>query len=117
MPEYTLYNATTGAITSRIFVSEQDLNINIPEGQQYIPGYYDALEYYISNGVPLKKQKMNVTISGNTISGLPIPSVATIEGQSYTITDGVMILDTTMPGPYKVHLSSVPYLDYEVTIS
>lgn len=116
MPQYTLYEAATGRITRMMAVPDHDLAANLSLDEQYICGWYSNLTHFVKDGVAVEKQQMLVSVSGHTISNLPIPCNANIEGIDYTITDGELTLAAAMPGPYTVRLSAVPYLSEDVVI-
>jgi len=52
-----------------------------------------------------------------TISGLPIPCTATLDGVDTIITDGVILFKIDFPGTYQIIITSFPYIPktFEVT--
>lgn len=79
-------------------------------------GHWDT--DYVLDGVITQRPANPSTISGMKISNVPNPSTVTIDGVNpTTVTDGEVDLAFTLPGTYKVVVSSWPALDavFEVT--
>jgi hypothetical protein len=112
----TIYDPETGAIRKVVTAPQDCLALNVLPGEVFIDGYYDPRTHYVLDGEAAEKQPMTPVINGLTVSGLPIPCTARIEGQTYTITDGALELDADMPGPYEVTLEAVPFLPCKVVI-
>lgn len=116
MREVTYFKIATGEIIACLLGNDYEVEANLPEGGDYIEGTYPPSKYYIANGNAVERQQMEIIISGNLISGLPIPCTARIEGVPYEVADGELELNANLPGPYRVRLSAVGYLDKEVII-
>jgi hypothetical protein len=115
MVTFTIYDAT-GALGAIISCPDVDADANTPPGCSRIDGAWDGRVYWISSGEPTLRTPMAPVVAGRTISNLPIPCVATIEGVRYTIDDGVLELSAALPGPYVVSLDAVPFLPCEVVV-
>lgn len=112
---YTFYN-TTGAIEANLHCTYQDLLLNPREGCTAVLGKYEHATHYFDKGFPKLRTKMQPTVMGRTISNLPIPCKAEIEGTVYDITDGSLELDVNLPGPYTIKFTAVPHLDETVIV-
>jgi len=58
--------------------------------------------------------KAQITADGAdtvTITGLPVPCVATIDGTDYSVDDGSLTFATTEPGLHEITIVAWPYLD------
>jgi hypothetical protein len=117
MMRFSLYDQVTGEIAANISCLEIDANANTPPGYERIDGTWDAKTYYVADGVVTLCAPMAPSVTGTTISDLPIPCKARIEGQIYEVDDGVLELEPDYPGPYTVYLTAVGYLPCEVTVS
>lgn len=115
MPAFTFYESD-GRITYNVSSSFEDIAINPQWGDKYVEGTFYPADYYISLGQAVAKQEFTPTINGNTVSNLPIPCKAWIEGTEYDIPDGVIELDANLVGPYTIKITSVQYKDKEVTV-
>jgi hypothetical protein len=116
IPSITIYDPSTGAILRVVTGPEDCLAINVFPGEVFIEGRCDGQTQYVANGTAADKQPMTPVVTGSTITNLPIPCTARIEGVPYEIADGVLELDADMPGPYEITLEAVPYLTCKVTI-
>lgn len=54
---YTIYHAESGKVISLITCPPDMLYLNIPEACLYIEGTFPSLDFYINEGVPVKKSK------------------------------------------------------------
>lgn len=117
MPVFSFYDET-GQIKAQVLCDKNDLKNNM-HGDAYIEGdaLLDAHTVYVATGgVVANKLVMTPVVSGMTISGLPTPCTAIIEGAAYQVTDGTLDLSANLPGPYTVLLKAGPYLDAKVTV-
>jgi len=69
----------------------------------------DDTKFYIVNDSVTPRPTFSESISGTVISNLPIPTTVRTNGSSYTIDDGSAELSFSLPGTYRVYLSSFPY--------
>lgn len=114
---FSLYKIQTGELVGIVSCQQETVDLNTPTDCGRIAGSWDGTQYWVENGKPAKKVEMLPIISGLTISNLPIPCTAFIEAARYEITDGVLELSPSLPGPYEVRLEAVPYLSKTVTVA
>lgn len=112
----TLYKSD-GSIQGVLSCPDEYLAQNVPHDCEYIEGGFDGDEYYIRDGAARPKQEMSPTVSGLTVTGLPIPCTAIVEGLSYTVTDGEFEFSSNLPGPYAVLFRALAYKDWTGTLS
>ena len=115
---YIIFNKSTGEI-SRSVVSTLDLvQYELSEYEDYIEHIrVDDTLYYVVNKNITPRPTFSERILGTTVDNLPIPTTVTTNGNSYTITDGSAELSFSLPGTYKVYLSSFPYQDKVVEVT
>ena len=116
MVTFTAYLTATGQIEVVISCPDVDADANTPAGCARIAGAWDGRIYWVDDGAPAMRAPMAPVVSGRTVSNLPIPCTTTIEGVEYLITDGVLELSATLPGPYVVLFEAVPFLPCEVVV-
>lgn len=116
METFTTYRPS-GEIVATITCPSVDVESNTPVDCQRIEGFWNGAKYWVENGEPVEKVEMEPIVFGLTISNLPIPCTAYIEAARYEITDGVLELNPSLPGPYQVRLEAVPYLSKTVTVA
>ena len=75
----------------------------------HIEGIFRADTYYISGGVAKERREMLLTVNGLTITGIPIHSKVTINGESFEVDDGSV--EITRPGSMPVHVQ-VDHINY-----
>lgn len=109
----TVYNTATGEI-EMLWSGGPTLQ----DGQDYITEHYDPGEYYILDGVPTARPTQSTTLTGTTLSGMPIPCALHAGGEVFEITDGEAELTVLLPGTYPLLVRAWPYKDWtgEVTV-
>lgn len=115
-----VYDLNSGNILRFIEAPESMITYQYTEGTEGIvlySGIISDMEFYILNETVTPRPTFSESISGTTISGLPIPTTVLVEGIPYTITDGSAELVFSLPGTYKIKLSSFPYQDKEVEVT
>lgn len=89
---------------------QQSLGQSIMEGEGG-PGHY------VADGEIIAREENPATVSGTTISGLPIPSTLKIGTETYVVDDGEADLDLTYPGTYRVEITTLRHLPKTVEIT
>ena len=77
-------------------------------------GPVDSSEYYVTDkSVVTERPILEPTITtgsgGFCISGLPVPSTVTVDGETYTVDDGVFEFETPIHATFKLTIDSWPY--------
>lgn len=115
----------TGRIVSAGGCPPDDLEAQRPpEGCGRGLGLADPASQYVSNGKVTSRptlpafDKTAVKVGEKAIiSGLPNPTVVTVNGLSHTVSDGEFVLTGTSPGRFRIAVSAWPYLDYVEVIT
>lgn len=115
MSDFTFYNPD-GRITWVVKASLDDIALNSQWGIDYIEGAYYASTHYVKDGAAMAKQDYTPTVLGNFVGNLPVPCEVEIEGTSYHVDDGAVVLTANLTGPYTIKIKSLTHLDKEVTI-
>lgn len=114
---YIIYDIASGSILKSLSCPEDMIELQIDDSTSYIEHErVDDSKFYIVNDTVVPRPTFSESVSGTTISGLPIPTTVIAEGTPYTITDGSAELSFSLPGTYKVRLSSFPYQDKDVEV-
>lgn len=76
--------------------------------------HVSASEYYVTDDDSvIKRPVLEPTITsgsdGFTLSGLPVPCVVTVDGETYTVDDGVFEFETPIRSTFKITIDSWPY--------
>jgi len=116
---YVIYTINTGEITRNIVCPESTIQLQVKSGEDYIENIdiVDDTLFYIVNETATPRPTFSESVLGTTISNLPIPTTVRTNGNSYTVTDGSAELSFSLPGTYKVYLSSFPYQDKVVEVT
>jgi len=115
---YVVYITNSGEITKNIVCPESTIQLQLTSEENYIQNIdvVDDTKFYIVNETVTPRPTFSESVSGTTISNLPIPTTVRTNNSSYTITDGSAELSFSLPGNYKVYLSSFPYQDKVVEV-
>lgn len=109
----SIYNVATGEITM-LWSGGPDLDA----AQGSVLGHHDPAEYYILDGVETSRPTQSTTLTGTTLSNLPIPCILHAGGEVFEITDGEAELSVLVPGTYPLLVQAFPHKDWtgEVTV-
>ena len=115
---FTIYNLTTGALGTAYDVLAIDAEANTPAGFDRIDGRHDPQTHYVVDGAVVEKSTAAPTVSGLSVTGLPVPCHVVIlpDGDEVIVDDGSLEVDADMPGPYRLFVRSVTHLDFWVTL-
>ena len=97
-----------------ILVQQQAQNLGLSFAR--VPQPVSLEENYVSAGDVTARPDCPATLEGSQLTGLPVPSVITINGVAYPCGDETAELEFDQPGSYQVVVSAWPYLDKEFTI-
>lgn len=73
--------------------------------------------HYVLNGVLTAKTAMTPTVTGTTISNLPIPCHVESNGGAWDVDDGVAELSYAQNGTYAVTITSPKHLTFKTTVT
>lgn len=104
---YTKYKIDTGEIIQALTVPD-DFIPPVDEGEAMYSGYFTDDKYYFSNGNPVERQEMEISVSGNIIQNIPEDSILTIGDADYVISDGTLEYEN-LPGTYSFEVKNFPY--------
>ena len=116
MREVSLHDSTgrIHTLLSGDAVGIQNTLDNIPDG--WVEGSWDTHTKYVSDGEVLDRPLNPATLSGLTLSNVPVPATLQIGNQFYECDEPTVELEFNLPGTYVVKLFSWPYLDKEFTV-
>lgn len=72
---------------------------------------------YVSNNVVINRPINPASLFGTTISNLINPSIVSINGKPYMVTDTIVDLTFPKAGKYEIIVSCWPYLDANFTVT
>ena len=103
--------------TGRILGSEYHSSADGGQETCALQGYYDPeLFYYDCIAKKARgRPKMDIHVSGNTITGLPSPCTVNVrrDSQTYRVDDGEFTYETPLHGEYDVTVRSFTYIDWK----
>lgn len=114
---YIIYDLS-GKIIKSISCPPEMIETQLLSSNYYIEGgRVDDSRFYIQNQQVVPRPTFSESITGTTISNLPIPTTIVIDDTPYTIDDGSAELSFSLLGTYRVRLYSFPYQDKEVEVT
>jgi len=113
---YTTFHDASGRITGTLQSDADTAKLNRKLNPNFVAGKFDPDTHYVKDGVATARQANPAKLTGLSITGLPKPSVVTVEGVDYDVTDGQADLSFDQPGTYTVRVSSWPYLNKEFKV-
>ena len=81
----------------------------------FVEGDYFGKPFYVLNGEVTPRPEMSVVLTGNVLTGLPVPCRIAVNQMIYDCNEDTATLSFNFPGTYKIVISSWPYLDKEFT--
>jgi hypothetical protein len=107
------YELNTGAISIAYSFPEGEDGPVRRQGYGYIEGLGHADKFYVLDGVLTERLTQSTTLDGRTLTGLPVPALLHIDGETYTVDDGEAELDFILPGTYRLRVEAWPFKDWE----
>lgn len=101
----------TGSCPSAMLALQTGVYEFVMEGQA------DDRTQWVDNHVVTQRPAMTPQVNGSTISGLPQPCTATIDGQSQEVLDGEIEVVADLPGTYLVRIEAFPYIPVELEVT
>ena len=120
MKHFIVINRRTGAIVRSGNCADSDLRIQADKSTLRaieVDQVYSDLEYYWDGKGVTPRPRFEVEVTGLEISGLPSPTTAVVEGQTYKVADGAIEFEFSYSGTYQVTLSSFPFQDATVEVT
>lgn len=116
MREVSLYDST-GRIHTILSGDDAGIQTTLDNiTDSWVEGAWDAHTKYVNNGEVLDRPANPTTVSGLTLSNVPVPSELKIGDQYYSVTEPTVDLEFNLPGTYVVKVLSWPHLDKEFTV-
>lgn len=123
MPGYLLYTRTTGALLQYMEIADEEVDLyeDATRAAIAVPALPDLSAIYVPDGTLTPRpdlagfDKTSILADGAdtaTLSGLPDPCMALINGLEHTITGGTLELDADYPGTWRVEIRYFPYRDF-----
>lgn len=86
--------------------------------QAFVGSANDVTDYIdLAAQAVVKKPAIQPTVTGTTLTGLPVPCEVAVEGQTLITADGSIDLIFDIPGSYAVVLRAALYLDTALTVT
>jgi len=82
----------------------------------WVEGSWLGKPVYVVNGEVLPQPENPTTLTGTTLTGVPVPATVYINDTSYETTEAVVELGFDLPGTYTVKVVAWPHLDKEFVI-
>lgn len=118
--KFSYYESATGKVLATGSAPDTEEVLPRGPGEGVIFKYANPQLHYVdvTSGERRDKHEITATLSGLTLSGLPIPATVTIEGVPYLVEDGTAELSFNLPGTYQVKCEALHHLPktLEVTV-
>lgn len=108
----TYYIHNTGEIVANLVGQPQESLASFA----YIDGLFPAATFYVSGGVAHERQELPLIISGLNITGLPVNTKVTINGEPFMVNDGSVEIVRAGGAPVSVCVEHINYLKTEHTL-
>ncbi len=82
----------------------------------WIDGKWFGKPFYALNGVAVPRPENPASLSGFTLTSVPVPAKVHINQDVYETNESTVELSFGQPGTYKVKVESWPYLDKEFSV-
>ena len=115
-----IYNKTDGRILRTVECTPNLLPYQYDEElENYLEIYstVDDSKFYVHESNIIERPTFSESITGTTVSNLPIPTTVVANGVSYLVDDGEAELSFSLPGTYQIKLSSFPYQDKLIEVT
>lgn len=113
----TVYRVADGAVVRVLSINESELADNIAEGQAYVEGDYLGQRIDPATGDPVPLMVFAVTVTTNTVSGIPTGTRARVGWVAdVTVDDGALQIEVELPENVPVHLTHPLYSDLTVEV-
>jgi len=113
MDSLTEYETETGQIFMAYSFPSGEDGIIRREGFSYVSGFYTNTDHYMLNGEPTERPTQSTTLDGRSLTGLPVPALLHIDGETYTVDNGEAELEFPLPGTYRLRVEAWPFKDWE----
>ncbi|MFY3137177.1 hypothetical protein ACOTFF_10880 [Achromobacter xylosoxidans] len=118
MNVYSLYDAD-GRVFSVLSLQQADqlgemVAANGASG--YVDGVVDGQSHYVRDGLVTPRPRGKAVLRGAMLSGLPVPSLISINRKEYLCNEANIELEFDQPGKYRIVVRAWPYLDKEFTV-
>lgn len=118
MNTYSLYDAD-GRVLYVLSLQQADqlesiVSLNGAAG--YVDGSVDGETQYVEAGNIKPRPACTAVLTGNVLSGLPIPSLISINREEYLCNEERVHLEFNQPGKYRVIVRAWPQMDKEFEI-
>lgn len=116
MKPFTIFDRHTGRIL-RVAHLPDGITPKPDPSAAYLPGEYDDARHYIPGASPIARPAMNLTLSGDVISGIPEGATVEIDGDPADVADGATRVTQWPPhGESEIYISCWPYRSEWLTI-
>jgi len=116
-----VYRADNGEITRVVSAPDAEADRNVGPGESFLlsPRAADWRTQYVVGGEVVAKPATPVSLAGDTLQGLPVPSLVVIQSalsrQTFYSDAATQQLTFTYPGEYRIWVQAPGFLDGEFT--
>lgn len=82
----------------------------------WVDGDWYGQLLYVLNGEVVPRPENPATLSGQTLSNVPVPATIIVNGTSYESSESIVELGFSQPGTYAVKVVAWPHLDKEFSV-
>ena len=72
---------------------------------------------YVENGSVVPKKTIDAILTNNILTNLPVPCTVSIDGQVFSVTDGVLEFSIDQMGTYGIICEAINHLPKEYTVT
>lgn len=102
----TIYDIATGEILETAWPNMPLEDLQLHEGQAWVPGHHDGETHWINPETKRanKRREAAITVSGNTLSGIPEGAVVMVRGKVVEPVDGTITVGVDLPENVPVRI-------------
>lgn len=116
MNTYLVYETDSGRIQKQVTCREQDAPLQVAAGQSFLVGLAHGDTHYIAEGQVLPRPKLQVSLEGTQLRGVPSGATILIQGYEYTADGSDIELEFAYPGKYSISITFWPYQEKTLEI-
>lgn len=113
---YIIYNID-GEVLRTVSCAPSMIDVQLGTDESYIEGTCNDVTQYVLNDTVTDKPSMSATLIGNVITELPVPSTVSIDGQVFSVPDGILEFTIDQVGTYDIVCEAVNYLPKKFTVT
>ena len=112
----TLYSTVDGRTIELLTGNAEWMMLNLGDDEALVEGSHLGKRIDLETGEPLPLLIFDVSLSLNTINGLPPGTTATVRGDMLMVDDGVLEIEVNMPATIPVTLNHPLYEEETIEV-